>query len=133
MNLMNELLDCLNSISYEVFDEDYINELLDNRDDDLFDSEWCRVFKEIEALKNIQNYTDKVKKEQHKIREEAFMIIIENNADGEDWHSFISNLYENIKNGKYKKSQHHYQIPLTKTQRNMAEKNNIPNIFLNDV
>lgn len=52
---------------------------------------------------------------------------------GEDWHSFISNLYENIKNGKYKKSQHHYQIPLTKTQRNMAEKNNIPNIFLNDV
>lgn len=32
MDFMNELLNCLNSIDYDTFDEDYLNELLDNRD-----------------------------------------------------------------------------------------------------
>ena len=82
MDLMNELLKCLNSIDYNIFDEDYLNELLDSRDSAPFDNEWCRVDEEIEALKNTQSYTDKNEEEQGNIREKAFMII-EENIDGE--------------------------------------------------
>lgn len=82
MDLMNELLNCLNSIDYDIFDEDYLDELLDTRDSAPFDTEWCRVDEEIEALKNTQCYTDKNEEEQGKIREKAFMII-EENIDGE--------------------------------------------------
>ena len=82
MDLMNELLNCLNSIDYDIFDEDYPDELLDTRDSAPFDTEWCRVDEEIEALKNTQCYTDKNEEEQGKIREKAFMII-EENIDGE--------------------------------------------------
>lgn len=82
MDLMNELLDCLNSIDYDTFDEDYLNELLDSRDSAPFDTEWCRVNEEIEALKNAQSYTGENEEEQDKIREKAFMII-EENIEGE--------------------------------------------------
>lgn len=82
MDLMNELLNCLNSIDYDTFDEDYLDELLDTRDSAPFDTEWCRVDEEIEALKNTQSYTDENEEEQGKIREKAFMII-EENIDGE--------------------------------------------------
>ena len=78
MDLMNELLNCLNGIDYDTFDEDYLNELLDSRDRAPFDTEWCRVYDEIEALKNDQNYTDEIEKEQGKVREKAFMIIEQN-------------------------------------------------------
>ena len=78
MDLMNELLNCLNSINYDTFDEDYLNELLDNRDSAPFDTEWCRVDEEIEALKNTQSYIGENEEEQGKIREKAFMIIEEN-------------------------------------------------------
>ena len=44
MDLINELLNCLNSIDYDIFDEDYLNELLDSRDSTPFDTEWCREF-----------------------------------------------------------------------------------------
>ena len=82
MDLINELLNCLNSIDYDTFGEDYLNELLDSRDSAPFDTEWCRVDEEIEALKNTQSYTGKNEEEQGKIREKAFMII-EENIDGE--------------------------------------------------
>ena len=75
MDLINELLNCLNSIDYDIFDEDYLNELLDSRDSTPFDTEWCRVDEEIEALKNTQSYTGKNEEEQGEIREKAFMII----------------------------------------------------------
>ena len=52
MDLMNELLICLNSINYDTFDENYLNDLLDSRDSVPFDMEWCRVNEEIKALKN---------------------------------------------------------------------------------
>lgn len=78
MDFLNELLNCLNSIDYDPFDEDYLNELLDSRDSAPFDTEWCRVAEEIGALKNTQSYTDENEKEQGKIREKAFMIIEEN-------------------------------------------------------
>ena len=82
MDLMNELLKCLNSIDYNIFDEDYLNELLDSRDSAPFDTEWCRVDEEIEVLKNAQSYTGENEEEQDKIREKAFMII-EENIEGE--------------------------------------------------
>ncbi len=78
MDLMKEFLECLSNIDYDIFDEDYLNELLDRRDSASFDDEWCRVGEEIEALKNHQNYTDENEKEQNKIREKAFMIVEEN-------------------------------------------------------
>ena len=82
MDLMNELLICLNSINYDTFDENYLNDLLDSMDSVPFDMEWCRVNEEIKALKNNQNYTDENEKEQDNIREKAF-IIIEKNTGSE--------------------------------------------------
>ena len=82
MDLMNELLICLNSINYDTFDENYLNDLLDSRDSVPFDMEWCRVNEEIKALKNNQKYTDENEKEQDNIREKAF-IIIEKNTGSE--------------------------------------------------
>lgn len=77
MDLINELLDCLNSIDYDAFDEDYLNELLDRRDSAPFDTEWCRVNEEIKTLKTLQKYTDENEKEQGNIRNKAFMAIEE--------------------------------------------------------
>lgn len=82
MDLVNELLNCLNSIDYNTLDEDYLNELLDSRDSAPFDTEWCRVDEEIETLKNNQSYTSENEEEQGKIRKKAFMII-EENIEGE--------------------------------------------------
>ena len=62
MDLMNELLNCLNSIDYDIFDEDYLDELLDTRDSAPFDTEWCRVDEEIEALKTPNVIQIKMKK-----------------------------------------------------------------------
>lgn len=82
MDFMNKLMDCLGNIEYSTFDEGYINELLDNRDNASFDAEWCRVDAEMGALKNSQNYGDENKMEQDKVREQAFMIV-EQNVEGE--------------------------------------------------
>lgn len=41
-------------------------------------TEWCRVDKEINTLKNEKNYSDKLKTEHGKIRKKAFMIIEQN-------------------------------------------------------
>lgn len=78
MDLMNELLSGLKCIDYDRFDIDYLNELLDSRDSASFDTEWCRINREIEALKNPQSYTDEDEETQVKIREKAFMIIQQN-------------------------------------------------------
>lgn len=78
MDLINELLNSLNCIDYDVFDEDHLNELLDSRDNDPFDTEWCRVDAEIKALRNDRNYTPEIKAEQSKIMEKAFMIVERN-------------------------------------------------------
>ena len=78
MDFMNELIDCLKNIDYDAFDEDCLNELLDCRDSAPFDTEWCRVNAEIDALKNDQNYTAENEEEQDEIREKAFMVIEQN-------------------------------------------------------
>lgn len=50
LDLMKELMNCLNHIDYSIFDEDYINELLDSRDNAPFDTEW--LSKVIEEFQN---------------------------------------------------------------------------------
>lgn len=75
MELMAELLECLKNIDYDGFDEEDLDELLDRRDCAPFDTEWCRVNGEIEALKNDKNYTEEIEEEQGEIRERAFMIV----------------------------------------------------------
>lgn len=82
MDLINELLNALADIDYSEFDEDGINELLDSRDSDPFDAEWCRVNEEIEQLKNDQNYPPEIESQQSKICEKAFMTV-EHNIPGE--------------------------------------------------
>lgn len=78
MDPINELLSALSDIDYSVFDEDAINELLDSRDSDPFDAEWCRVSAKIELLKNDSNYTRDIEAQQSKIREKAFMTVERN-------------------------------------------------------
>ena len=75
MNLLDELMECINGIDETIFNEDYIDQLLDNRDSAEFDSEWCRVEHEISLLKKGQNYTEQMVREQDKIREKVFLII----------------------------------------------------------
>lgn len=74
------LLDCIRNIDYSQFDEDTINEILDSRDCESFDSEWCRVNSEISKMKNQYNYT--FQNQQNNVRKEAFFII-ENNVGSE--------------------------------------------------
>ncbi len=78
MYLINELLNSLADIDYSSFDENSISELLDSRDSDPFDAEWCRVSAEIELLKNDRNYTRDIEAQQSKIREKAFMTVERN-------------------------------------------------------
>lgn len=75
MYLIDELLNALDDIDYSVFDEDSINELLDSRDSDPFDAEWCRVNARIEQLKNSCSYPMENVLQQGKIREKAFMTV----------------------------------------------------------
>lgn len=74
------LLDCLRNIDYSQFDDDSITELLNLRDCEPFDSEWCRVDSEITRMKNQYNYT--FQNQQDQIRKEAFFIV-ENNVGSE--------------------------------------------------
>lgn len=82
IDLVTELLDCLEKIKFSRLDEDTVNALLDERDRDPFDTEWIRVYHEVEALKNEQSYKEKDREEQEQICERAFMII-EDHVPGE--------------------------------------------------
>lgn len=62
-----------------------------------------------------------------------FLTFAHNIGGTKEWFCFIDNLYKAIKIGRYVKSEHHYTIPLSKVQRYKMEKNNIPNVFLEDV
>lgn len=77
MDLINELLHCLNGIDYNIFDEAYIDMLLDSRYSAPFDTEWCRAYEEINAFKNSQAYTDDMQEEQDNLREKVFSMIEE--------------------------------------------------------
>ena len=73
--MINKLLDCLRALDLSSFTEDDINDILDGRDDDDFDREWCRANSEIESLKNEDNYTDIQEAEHDEICRQAFFII----------------------------------------------------------
>jgi hypothetical protein len=62
-----------------------------------------------------------------------FQTFAHNIGGTEEWFCFIGKLWNDIKNAKYKKSVHHYLIPLSKVQRYQLRKNNIPEVFLTDV
>lgn len=64
---------------------------------------------------------------------EYFDMTVNNIGETSEWFYFISDLYDNIRNGKYKKSEHHYKIPLSKVQRYKLRKKNILEIFLTDL
>lgn len=80
MNTIEEILKALETIDYSVFTEEYIDDILDNRDNDPFDSEWCRVCDEIENLKNNDNYTKSNESEFLEITQKAFKILESNNC-----------------------------------------------------
>ena len=75
--MINTLLDCLRSMDLSSYTEDDINDILYDRDAEEFDSEWCRVDSEIEALKDNNNYTDENQNEHDVICKKAFFIIEE--------------------------------------------------------
>ncbi len=50
-----------------------------------------------------------------------------------EWNEFVSNLYINILNNRYKKTDVSFYIPLTKVQKYKLSKKGIPDIFLNDL
>ncbi len=52
---MVELLNKLNNIQYEELD---IDDILDKRESDPFDSEWMRVYREIKELKKGKKFDD---------------------------------------------------------------------------
>ena len=51
----------------------------------------------------------------------------------EEWLKFIGKLYCDIASGRYKKTEHPFQSPLSKVQRYQLGKINIPEIFLTDL
>ncbi|MDE5556172.1 MAG: hypothetical protein K2K66_09105 [Ruminococcus sp.] len=75
MKKIKKLLDCIKNIDYSQFDEDTINEWLDFRDCETFDSEWCRVNNEISKIKDQCNYT--FQNQNNQIRKEAFFIVVD--------------------------------------------------------
>ena len=72
MRSMKELIELLSSINFDVLN---IDELLDSRDSKIFDLEWTRIYKAVEALKNEDNYSESEKTENFDIKETVFKII----------------------------------------------------------
>lgn len=77
---MDGLIAKLDKIDFTAID---IDNLLDNRDRDPFDSEWMRVYREIEAIKKEKTYTDEDKNYVSNVREKAFMKIYHLSGHGE--------------------------------------------------
>ena len=77
---MEILFQKLREVNYANLD---VDELLDNRDCKVFDSEWGRVYKEVEKLKKDSGYTSEQKKHNGVIREKAFKVVYELSGNGE--------------------------------------------------
>lgn len=93
---MNILIGLLNQINYNALD---IDELLDNRDSEEFDSEWIRVYKAVESLKNEDNYTEIEEKSNSEVREKVFSMINNLSNDG-DLAGYISDDFGLIADAK---------------------------------
>ncbi len=83
---MDILIEALSAIDFDELD---VDELLDNRDSKVFDTEWVRVYKAIESLKNEGNYTAEEVQANSSIRETVFMKIYGLSKDG-DLAAYIS-------------------------------------------
>lgn len=77
---MDVLIELLKQIDFSTLD---IDELLDNRDAEVFDAEWIRVYNVVESLKNAEKYSEVEKKNNSEIREQVFRIIYELTSDGD--------------------------------------------------
>ena len=83
---MNVLIELLKQIDFSTLD---IDELLDNRDAEVFDAEWIRVYNVVESLKNAENYSEVEKKNNSEVREQVFRMIYELTSD-EDLAGYVS-------------------------------------------
>ena len=72
---MYELLDKLSQINYEELD---IDDFLDQRDSDPFDSEWVRVYQTLEKLKKGKTLEDT-----REIEKKAYITVYEKSEDDE--------------------------------------------------
>ena len=77
---MNTLIEKLEQIDFNTLD---IEELLDNRDAEVFDTEWIRVYKAVESMKNAENYPEAEKENNTKIREQVFRKLYEFTNDSD--------------------------------------------------
>lgn len=51
----------------------------------------------------------------------------------EDWLNFIETLMKDIVEGRYKKTDNHYEIPLTKVQKYKLKKLGVPEVLILDI
>lgn len=93
---MNTFIEKLEQIDFSTLD---IDEILDNRDAKVFDAEWIRVYKVVEALKNEENYSEVEKQNNKKIRERVFLMIYEYTKDT-DLASYVSDDFGLIADAK---------------------------------
>ncbi len=77
---MEELITRLENIDFTDMD---VDELLDKRDEEAFDSEWMRVYNELEKLKQENVYTEENRKHNSDIREIAFRKVYELSGDSD--------------------------------------------------
>ena len=80
MEMIDKLIEDLRAIDYSNFTEEYVDDILDNRDNDPFDSEWCRVYDEINELKNKKSYTNDHEEGFLKYSQLAWKILYDNNC-----------------------------------------------------
>lgn len=62
-----------------------------------------------------------------------FLTFAHNIGGTAEWFRFISKLCDDIEHGKYQKTEHHFEIPLSQVQRYQFKKNNIADVFWTDV
>lgn len=66
------LLDQLNTAMFEGLELDHI---LDQREDEAFDQEWSRVYREVEELKREKGYPEEAEQLCGQIRKEAYLSV----------------------------------------------------------
>ena len=73
----------LSKINRDMFANINVNEILELRDDTMFDSEWIRVYKLIEEQKQSLGYSDEDKKSSDEYRKMVYKKIYEYSDDSE--------------------------------------------------
>lgn len=76
---INMLLSNLKDVCY---DDIEVDDLLDSRDEEVFDSEWIETYNYVENMKRRYGYSEQQENDCSCVREKAFMIVCEA-CDGE--------------------------------------------------